>query len=979
LGLLLSVLLLLIAAMVINRDIAARHTAEGAVARSRRFLDTVIETLPMMVFVKDARDLRFVMFNKAGEDLLGHARKDLIGKNDYDFFPREEAQFFVGKDRDVLSGRKVVEIPEESVHTRDQGVRLLRTLKVPILDAAGRPEFLLGISQDITEKKQVDEALRAASASLERMNAELEDRVAGRTMELEATNEELRETIEELQSAEEELRQQNDELTMATDAIRISEERLRTAVLHLPLILFNQDRELRFNWLVGSRPGETPPPLMGKTDQEIFRPEDAARLITLKRQVIDTGKGMRTEFTFLREGRWFSYDITLEPLLDSAHRIVGLTGAAIDITARMHADEEFRRTHDELQALVAASPQAILGLDPEGRVLSWHGGAERMFGWTSQEVIGCAPPNVSIAQRDDFRSLCQRVFSGESIGDLEATWTQKNGSAIDVSVSAAPLHEADGRVSGVVIVASDVSSRRQASESQRAKELAEAASRAKSQFLANMSHELRTPLNAIIGFSELLEDRAFGELNDRQLKYVDNILSSGRHLLQLVNDILDLAKIEAGRLVLESSEFEIGTALDEVLRVVDALAMTKAQSVRLDLPKDLPHLTADRGKFKQILYNLLSNAIKFTPAEGSIQVSAACQSAALSSTVSVPALVVSVSDTGIGISPEDLERIFAEFEQVDASYVRQQQGTGLGLALTRRLVELQGGRIWVESELGKGSTFSFVLPLDTSIPRAEAPAIGAAENGAEDERPLVLIVEDEEAASRLLTLYLTNNGYRVAVASSGAEAIALATRLKPVAITLDILLPDRNGLEVLAEMRSREETKNIPVVVVSITETRELGFSLGAAEWLVKPIVGQQFLEAVQRVVVGPTGEHRPRVLVVDDEPATVDMVSDLLESRGFEVLRALQGEDGLRRARSDRPNAIVLDLLMPGMSGFEVVQRLREDPRTRTIPILIFSVKDLTRQEKAELEGKVQRIVSKSGVEDLLHSLRGLERPVQV
>jgi len=639
-------------------------------------------------------------------------------------------------------------------------------------------------------------------------------------------------------------------------------------------------------------------------------------------------------------------------------------------------EEKLRRANDELRALVEASPLAIVGYDAAGNVVSWHGGAEQLFGWTSDEVVGRALDHVPPDKIDELHQLRERVLgNGDSLTELETVRQRKDGSRVEVSISTARLHDPAGRLSGVVAVYSDITERRRAAANQRAREVAEAANRAKSQFLANMSHELRTPLNAIIGFSELLEDQAYGDLNERQHKYVTNILSSGRHLLQLVNDILDLAKVEAGRLVVEASEFSVATALEEVQRIVEPLALAKRIALTVESSDDLPRLIADRPKVKQILYNLVSNAVKFTPEGGRVNIAARAvgqrPDLLLPPEWQAEGIVISVVDTGIGIGPEDLERVFLEFEQLDSSYARQQEGTGLGLALTRRLVELHGGRVWVESEVGRGSRFSFVLPITPSRPPIDSSVHQAtALPEPSDQRPVVLVVEDENVASELLTTYLSKNGYAVVRARNGAEAIDLALRLRPAAITLDILLPDTDGLEVLATLRSRPETREIPVVVVSISDNRELGFSLGAAGWLVKPVNREQFLEAVYQVMPEGRRDRRTTVLVVDDEPETVEFLSDLLESRGFRVLRAGNGEEGVRLALQEVPDAIVLDLLMPGLTGFEVVQRLREHPKTRDIRILISTVKDLTQDEREELRGQVQRIVSKSGAEDLLQAL---------
>jgi CheY-like chemotaxis protein/two-component sensor histidine kinase len=345
---------------------------------------------------------------------------------------------------------------------------------------------------------------------------------------------------------------------------------------------------------------------------------------------------------------------------------------------------------------------------------------------------------------------------------------------------------------------------------------------------------------------------------------VTNVLSGGRHLLQLVNDILDLAKIEAGRLLLEPEPIDLGVLLHDMQRGMEPLANAKHQAVTVELGENLPILTADRAKVKQILYNLLSNAIKFTKDGGRIGMRAT----AVQSPQGAAQIQVSVWDTGIGIAPTDLHRIFLEFEQVDSTYARQQQGTGLGLALSRRLVEAHGGGITVESAVGEGSTFSFVLPVlpaSASPEHRQAPSLLLKEP--HPAGPLVLVVEDDNTARELLSHYLLERGYSVHLAGTAADAFEAARRLRPTAISLDILLPDEHGLQLLARLRADPATKNIPVVVVSVIDDRESGLRAGAAAWLVKPVQRHHFLEAFDRLV--PLVESPPRRPTPDGSPAS--------------------------------------------------------------------------------------------------------------
>lgn len=639
------------------------------------------------------------------------------------------------------------------------------------------------------------------------------------------------------------------------------------------------------------------------------------------------------------------------------------------------SQRELRASEERERSILDAAYDAFVAIDAGSVITAWNRQAEKTFGWSRDEAIGRSlvetiiPPQYREAHH---RGLGHFLATGEGPvlnRPLEITALRRSGEEFPVELAIWSLQVGDSYCFNAFL--RDITERKRTEEElHQAKAMAEAANYAKSDFLAKMSHELRTPLNAIIGFSELLEAHTFGELNERQQRYVGNVLSSGRHLLQLINDILDLSKVEAGHMELALSEFDVGTALREARTIVATLADKKRLSLEIEVEDAIPVLTADQSKFKQILYNLLSNAIKFTPEGGQIRLTVrrAAEGAVREGGEWIE---VAVADTGIGLRPEDQERIFGTFEQVDSAYGREQEGTGLGLALSRKLVELHGGWIWVESELGKGSVFRFILPL---APRAVTPAAFAiASSGmvsSAGSGPLVLVVEDDSQAGDLLTQHLTQAGYRVARASSGDQAVALARELRPDAITLDILLPDQDGLKVLSQLKVFPETRDIPVVVVSLTENRELGFSLGVVDWLVKPVNRDDLLAAVRRAFAGTKAAAVPTVLVVDDEPPTVELLTDMLTTQGFRVLAAHDGRQGIALARTERPDLIVLDLLMPELTGFDVVRELREHHECREIPILIFSVKDLTAEERERLRGSVQAVVTKGGSGDLLREL---------
>jgi PAS domain S-box-containing protein len=628
---------------------------------ANQFLDSMIENIPNMIFVKEAGDLRFIRFNLAGEELLGFSRHELMGKNDFDFFPTDQAELFIAADRETLRNRHLVDIPQETIQTKNKGTRILHTKKIPILGATGEPTFLLGISEDITEARKTHEALHQAQVEAERANM------------------------------------------------------------------------------------------------------------------------------------------------------------------------------------------------------------------------------------------------------------------------------------------------------------------AKSQFLANMSHELRTPLNAILGFSELLRDDATNRFDEAtRRRFLDQIHTGGQHLLELINDILDLSKVEAGQMELQLQPVVLGKLVDEVRATVEPLAQRKAIALNIEQSSEI-RLIADAAKVKQMLLNLVSNAIKFTPSGGQIDI----RSRQVELWVEI-----AVSDNGIGIADQDLSRLFTEFQQLDAGPGRRQEGTGLGLALTRRFAELHGGQVSVESSLGNGSTFTLRLPLQATAPQALAPAepprVAAIDLG----RPLVLVVDDNSQAAEILARHLDAGGFRIELARSGPEALIMARTLKPVAITLDILLPGVDGWEVLNRLKADEATRNIPVVVVSVIDNPALGRALGAFDYFVKPVDGKALLSRLSQYTFTSKVESEPvRVLAVDDEKANLDLLEALLKPAGFGVLRASSGQEGIDMAMSEMPDLILLDLMMPGLTGFDVVEALRAKEATSSIPVMVLTAKQLTEDDKRALNGQVAAIFQRNSVAgtELTGWLRGI------
>ncbi len=480
------------------------------------------------------------------------------------------------------------------------------------------------------------------------------------------------------------------------------------------------------------------------------------------------------------------------------------------------------------------------------------------------------------------------------------------------------------------------------------------ANKHKSVFLANMSHELRTPLNSIIGFSELLTDARDSQFDEATRKrFVGQIMTSGKHLLGLINDILDLSKVEAGQMELRLNVMSVAESVDQVIKTVEPLAAKKGITLQSSAG-DAGDVLADPGKVKQMLLNLVSNAIKFTSEGGTVTITAL----RLKDT-----LEISVADTGIGIAEVDQKSIFQEFHQLDQGPGRKHEGTGLGLALTRRFALLHGGDVRVTSRVNKGSVFTLSLPIRASAITALEPAPAVLKNG-HGSGPLVLVVEDDPAAAELLTRQLVAAGYRTEVARTGGEALARARQLQPAAITLDIILPEVDGWEVITRLKSDERTSHIPIVVVSVVDNPELGLALGAIDYLVKPIEANDLIQRLNRLnVKRVSAQDSIRVLVVDDEAANRTLLTKALEPAGFTVFPASGGREAIELAKSMQPDLVLLDLMMPEVTGFDVVEALRADESTRDTPIMVLTATNLTEADKRLLNGRVSKILSRGSV----------------
>jgi adenylate cyclase len=510
---------------------------------------------------------------------------------------------------------------------------------------------------------------------------------------------------------------------------------------------------------------------------------------------------------------------------------------------------------------------------------------------------------------------------------------------------------------GTVAVYSDITELRQQNlELEEARELSEVANRTKSQFLANMSHELRTPLNAIIGYSEILQEDAADSGQEQLVPDLKKIEGAGRHLLGLINDILDLSKVEAGKMDVFIEDIDISPLLDEVKSIITPLVAKNGNKLELHLADHIGSMRTDRTKVKQCLLNVLSNASKFTQ-DGKLTIEVERLE------TDRPMIQITISDTGIGMSEEQLGRLFQAFSQADASTTKKFGGTGLGLAITRHFCRLLGGDINVASQVGVGSTFTITLPDQAAEPHQstasveadlELPRISSVD--AAVNAVTVLVVDDDPAARDLLTTNLGREGYRTVQARSGDEALELARKLRPDAITLDVLMPKKDGWTVLGALKADPELCDIPVIMVTVAPDRGIGLSLGAAEVMTKP-VDRAELTLLLRQILSRDGP----ILVVEDDLATRETVRHTIEKMGLTVAEVTNGRLALAwLAENPAPAVILLDLMMPEMDGFEFLDTFNSRADWRHVPVVVITAKQLTAAERALLSGRARSVIRK-------------------
>ena len=576
---------------------------------------------------------------------------------------------------------------------------------------------------------------------------------------------------------------------------------------------------------------------------------------------------------------------------------------------------------------------------------------ERTLGFRFEDVIGKSPGAVMRSDQHDagyFQKIDETLARGETWKGLLIS-RAKDGRLVYLDSAISPIHDDEGNVTHHMAVKRDITQRLRAenelrrinAELEHARDAALEASRAKSQFLANMSHELRTPLNAIIGYSEMLAEEAEDMGADALSSDLEKIRSAGKHLLALINDVLDLSKIEAGAMKLYIETFDLRTTISGVVATLQPLIGERGNTLVVNLAEPIVAMRADLTKLRQTLLNLLSNATKFTE-NGRI-------------TLDVepidrdgrPFFCFSITDTGIGMSAEQVARLFRPFMQADASTTRRYGGTGLGLAISQRFCEMMGGRIEVESREGHGSTFRVLLPqaVEDEPPRTvETPPV--IDDGRP--RPRVLVIDDDPTVQDIVGRALARNGFEVESATDGQDGLDRARQEPPDAIVLDVMMPGLDGWGVLTGLKGDPATADIPVVMLTILEQSDVGFALGAVDFLVKPVKTQRLSAVLHR----HCRNQSAHILIVDDDPDARDIMRRTLEAHGHRISLAVDGQQGIDSLAAEVPDLVLLDLMMPVMDGFAVLEHIRNDFRLQHVPVVVVTAKTLTAEDREMLRG---------------------------
>lgn len=884
-----------------------RRTPKDELAYQKHYLESLVESSPLAIVTLDMQQ-NIQECNKAFETIFGYSAKEAIGKNlDELIVPEEKKSEALGLTKASYRHEK---IRVELVRKRKDG-------SLVEVELHAKPIFMddvqVGIVAqyiDISERKRSEEKIQTLGQALM--------------------------SISECVS----ITDVNDKIIFVNNAF------LKTY-------------------------GYSEKEVLGKT-MTMFRSPNNDPAVVKQIQPATLAGGWHGELLNRRkDGSDFPIYLSTSVVRDEHGSVVAMVGIASDITERREAERILRDSETRFRSVWEDSSDGMRLMDEKGTVLSVNRAYCKMMNIAPEEIIGKPISEVyEISVRDNVMAKVAQRFSTENIEPhMVRSLVLRNGKTITVEVSNSMI-ERENNQPVLLSIFRDVTERRKAEEKIREQikiieeqnvELAQAhdkameATKAKSAFLASMSHELRTPLNAIIGYSEMLLEEMRDEKELRFRDDVEKIRLAGKNLLNLINEVLDLSKIEAGRMELYLEEFDMKELINEVAATVEPLIKKSENTFVLNVVDMFPPVLLDMTKVRQILFNLISNASKFTQ-KGIITLAASVRRSPDNSGTEI---VLKVSDTGIGITEEQKAKLFKEFSQADSSTSRQYGGTGLGLAITKHFCEMMHGSIDMESIPKKGTTFTVILPQriesetsetkrkETAVVSERSVPVGSA----------VLVIDDDPSVLDLLQRFLTKEGYFVECSSNGDEGLKLAKEILPMAIILDVMMPHKDGWAVLQEIKNDPVLKSIPVIMYTMVDERNFGIAIGATEYLIKPVSKEEILQVLEKF------RHRINsgyILIVDDDPDLRDIATRTIEKEGWSVQSAENGKIALSILEQGMPSIIFLDLMMPVMNGFEFLSVFETHREWDRIPIVIITSRDLSLEERQRLNGTVRKIIQK-------------------
>ncbi len=903
-------------------DISEQKQSKENLQRERTLLRTLIDNLPDAIYAKDT-SCRKTIANPADVHNMGlQSEADVLGKDDFDLFPKDVAEGFFADDQSVIQTGIPVLNREEYFIDAEGRKRWLETSKLPLKDERDKIIGIIGIGREITKRKNAEEALKHEKSVMEAL------------------------------------------MDNVPDSIYFKDRQCRLTKISRKML-----NDLKMNDMSQ---------VIGKTDVDLFGEEFGRKTLENDERLMAIGKPIvgLTESRKLEDGSFYWTSTTKVPLRDNSGQIVGLVGITREINEFMKAQEERERERNLLRTLIDNIPDYIYVKDRDGRFIVSNTAVVHQMGLASEnELLGKTdfdffPHDLAAKYYAEEQAIIQAdkgIYNHEG-PSVDASKEEKDRW---VTTNKVILRDGQGSITGFVGIGRDITERKRAEEQIRsqlsiieeqnlalttANEKALEATKAKSAFLASMSHELRTPLNAIIGYSEMLDEEMGDNGDDRYRADVEKVRSAGKHLLGLINDILDLSKIESGKMELYLEEFDLKNVIGEVASMVQPLIAQNENTFVLTGNEESRLVRLDLTKVRQILFNLISNASKFTQ-NGTVSLEVA---SVPGDAAPRPAIRFRVSDTGIGITKEQEERLFKEFAQADGSTTRRYGGTGLGLAISKRFCEMMGGSIGIESSSSKGTTFVATLPQRIEEPHEGTIPITVPSIIADrvfPKKSCILIIDDDPGVLDLLTRYLTKEGYLTVAVSSGDEGLQRAREIIPLAIILDVVMPSKDGWAVLQEIKSDPALEDVPVVMHTMVDDKNFGLAVGASEYLTKPVDKEKILHVIQRLT---PKVKRSYVLVVDDDSDARTTICRPIEKAGWEVRTADNGKSAIAILEKEIPGIIFLDLMMPVMDGFEFLAILQNKKEWTQIPVVIVTSKDLTIDERQRLNRSVMNVIQK-------------------